>query len=195
MTTTEARKPGRPRSVECDHAILQAALTEYAANGLDGMSVDAVASRAGVSKATIYRRFPSKVELVVAAAFAIAEDTAPKPDTGSLRGDVTAALSNLRRLLEDPVLGAAVRRLVTDAASNDELAHMHSDFVNQRREGTYEAFRRAIARGELRADVDLAFAADTLVGPFFYRHLVMHETVDDAYLDAVVDTFVRSYAP
>ncbi|HEY1737864.1 MAG TPA: helix-turn-helix domain-containing protein, partial [Acidimicrobiia bacterium] len=57
---------GRPRSAECDRAILEAALAEYAVRGLEAMSVDAVAARAGVSKATIYRRYPSKVELVMA---------------------------------------------------------------------------------------------------------------------------------
>ena len=84
---------GRPRNPECDRAILDAALSEFADRGLDGMSVDAVAARAGVSKATIYRRFASKTELVVAASFAIADQEAPKPDTGSLRGDITVERS------------------------------------------------------------------------------------------------------
>src|SRR6476469_9854577 len=101
--------PGRPRSSECDHAILDAALSEYATRGLDGMSVDAVAARAGVSKATIYRRFASKVELVVAAASTIAEETAPKPDTGALIEDLTGNLANLCKLLGDPIVGASIR--------------------------------------------------------------------------------------
>jgi AcrR family transcriptional regulator len=198
MTTTEssevaARRPGRPRSAECDRVILEAALAEYAAHGLEGMSVDAVAARAGVSKATIYRRYPSKVELVVAAAFEIAEDKAPKPDTGSLRGDITASLTNLCRLLEDPVLGAATRMLLTDALRNEELARMHTDFVHKRREGTIAALQRAIARGELRDDVDLDIAIDTLAAPVFYRHVVMYEPVDDSYVQAIVDNFIRSY--
>jgi AcrR family transcriptional regulator len=200
VTTTDgsdvaetARKPGRPRSVECDHAILEAALAEYATHGLDGLSVDAVAVRAGVSKATIYRRYPSKAQLVAAAAFAVAEDAAPKPDTGSLRGDITAALMNLRRLLQDPVLGAATRMLVTDAVRNEELAQMHTEFVRRRRQGSFDAFRRAIARGELRPDVDLDIAADTLAAPLFYRHMVLHDQVDDAYVEAIVEHFLRSY--
>jgi AcrR family transcriptional regulator len=196
VTTTdapEARRPGRPRDPECDRVILEATLVEYAANGLDAMSVDAVATRAGVSKATIYRRYPSKLELVVAAAFQLAEDKAPKPDTGSLRGDITASLTNLCRLLEDPIHGAATRMLVTDAVRNEELARMHADFVHKRREGTIAALRRGIARGELRADVDLDVAIDTLAGPVFYRNIVMHEHVDDAYVKSIVDTFIRSY--
>ena len=196
MTTTDAaetRRPGRPRDPECDRVILESALTEYAANGLEAMSVDAVATRAGVSKATIYRRYPSKLELVVAAAFQLAEDKAPKPDTGSLRGDLTASLTNLCRLLADPVHGAATRMLVTDAVRNEELARMHADFVHKRREGTIAALRRGIDRGELRAEVDLDVAIDTLAGPVFYRHIVMHEHVDDAYVTSIVDSFIASY--
>ena len=106
---------GRPRSPVCDHSILDAALAEYAANGLDGMSVDAVAARAGVSKATIYRRYPSKAALVAAAACKAADEHAAMPDTGSVRGDLTIALQNLRGLLDDPVVGAAKRMLLVDA--------------------------------------------------------------------------------
>ncbi|HWS44605.1 MAG TPA: TetR/AcrR family transcriptional regulator [Acidimicrobiia bacterium] len=184
---------GRPRSTECDRAILDAAITEYAERGLEGMSVDAVAARAGVSKATIYRRYPSKVELVVAAALMLAEATAPKPDTGSLRGDLLTSLRNLRRLLDDPVLGAATRMLVVDALQHGDLARMHTDFVATRRERTFDAFRRAIERGELRPDVDFEFAADAVVAQLFYQHLVRHESIDDEYLERVVDDFLARY--
>ena len=184
---------GRPRSVECDRVILEAALSEYAERGLDGMSVDAVAARAGVSKATIYRRYPSKVELVVASTFAIAEERAPKPDTGSLRGDLTTTLRNLRSLLDDPRLGSAIRMMVVDALQNDDLARMHREFVRERRQGTFDAFQRAIDRGELHAEVDFDFAADSLAGQLFYRHLVLHESVDDAYIDTVIDAFLARY--
>ena len=124
---------GRPRSPECDHAILDAALAEYAASGLDGMSVDAVAARAGVSKATIYRRYPPKAMLVAAAALKAADEQAPIADTGSVRGDLTTALQNLRRLLDDPVVGAAKRMLLVDAERNEELARMHAESVRDRK--------------------------------------------------------------
>src|SRR5690242_11127534 len=116
---------GRPRSAECDHAILQAALIEYGSRGLEALSVDAVAARAGVSKATIYRRYPSKVELVMAAAVMLCEETNPELDSGSLVGDVRAYLTNLARVIADPVYGAAKRTLLFDAATNEDLAEMH----------------------------------------------------------------------
>jgi AcrR family transcriptional regulator len=183
----------RPRDPACDHAILDAALAEYASNGLDGMSVDAVAARAGVSKATIYRRFPSKAALVVAAAFTIAEETAPKPDTGTLHGDLTANLQNLRKMLSHSVLGMAIKRIQVDATQNDELARLHSEFVAHRRAATRQQLRRAIDRGELRADTDLEFALDSLAAPLFYRHLVNRGPITSAYVDRIIDEFLARY--
>jgi AcrR family transcriptional regulator len=184
---------GRPRSTECDNAILDAAVVEYADGGLEGMSVDAVAARAGVSKATIYRRYPSKVDLVIAAATYLCVENSVECDTGSLRGDLFETLLHLRSLLVDPVFGAAKRRLVTDAMNNDDLAIAHRSLVLQRREQTREMFERAIQRGEMRSDADLEFAADELAGPIFYRHLLMHENVDDEYIAQVVESIVNRY--
>jgi AcrR family transcriptional regulator len=183
---------GRPRSIECDQAIVDATLIEYARHGLDGLSVDAVAARAGVGKATIYRRYPSKVDLVVAVARSIC-NTSPKPDLGSLRADITATLENLRQTLDDPVVGAVKRMLVVDSARDDELAATHRELVRERREATLSIFRRAIDRGELPPDLDLEFAADALHSPVFYRHLLMHERVTDEYIERVVDGFVARF--
>jgi AcrR family transcriptional regulator len=184
---------GRPRSVECDHAILDAALSEYATRGLDGLSVDAVAARAGVSKATIYRRYPSKVELVIAAASTLADEVAHKPDTGAIVEDLAANLRNLAKMLADPVLGAAVRQMVVDAPHNDDLARMHRDFVEERRTGTRAQLRRAIERGELRAGFDLDFALDEFVGPVFYRYVMLGDEIDHDYVDQVVEAFMARY--
>jgi AcrR family transcriptional regulator len=183
----------RPRSTEADTAILDAAIGEYSRRGLEGMSVDAVAARAGVSKATIYRRFPSKIDLIVAAAFQMCEEQSMRPDTGTVRGDLLAQLQNLRRVLADPVLGAAKRMLIIDAIQNEDLARMHRELVEQRRGLTIDVLNRGIARGELRDDFDLEFAADQIGGPIFYRHLLMHEIVDDAYIEQLVADFVARY--
>jgi AcrR family transcriptional regulator len=184
---------GRPRSIEADQAIVEAALAEYAQYGLDALSVDAVAARAGVSKATIYRRYPGKVDLVTAAANLACEESSPNTDTGSLRGDLKATLRGLRNMLDDPVLGAAKRMLLFDAVNNEELARMHKDLVQRRRARTKEMFRRAIDRGELQPDLDLEFACDALGAPVFYRHLMMHERVSDRYIEKVIDGFIARY--
>jgi AcrR family transcriptional regulator len=184
---------GRPRSAACDNAILEAAVVEYAAGGLEGMSVDAVAARAGVSKATIYRRYPSKVDLVIAAATYLCVEHSVVVDTGSLRGDLVQTLQNLRTLLDDPVFGVAKRRLVSDAMHNDDLARAHRGLVLQRRAATLEMLRRGIERGELRPDADLELATDELGAPVFYRHMLMHEVVDDAYIARLAESFLARY--
>src|SRR5262245_49486770 len=119
------------------------------------MSVDAVAARAGVSKATIYRRYPRKIDLVAAGVQTACEESAPNVDTGTLRGDLRGTLRNLRKTLEDPVLGAAKRMLIFDAVQDEELERMHRDLVHRRRSRTIEMLRRAIDRGELQPDLDL----------------------------------------
>jgi AcrR family transcriptional regulator len=184
---------GRPRSTACDHAILEAALAEYAARGLEAMSVDAVAARAGVSKATIYRRYPSKVELVMAAALMLCEETTPALESKSLEDDLRAYLGNLAHVIGDPVYGAAKRTLIFDSVTNEDLLQMHRSLVAARREQVREMFRSAIDRGEMRADADLEFAIDQLGAPLFYRYLLLHEVVDDSYVEKVVDEFVARY--
>ena len=168
-------------------------MAEYATNGFDGMSVDAVAARAGVSKATIYRRYPSKLELVAAAIYGLAETAAPKPDTGALRSDLAVSLHNLRNVLADPVIGKCIRTIVPDGIRNPELGRVHEQFVQHRRAGTIAAFERAIARGDMRADTDLELAADLVAGPLFYRHLVSHMPIDDVFVDEVIDAFIAAF--
>ena len=189
----EVRKPGRPRSVDVDRAIFEAALEEYRQHGFEVMSVDAVAARAGVSKATIYRRFESKLELVTAAMYQVAEERKPTPDTGSLAGDLRALVHNLIEMTQHQTFGCNARMMVADGLRNPELGKVHEEYVHYRRAGTLTVFERAIARGELRGDMDLQVAADVLTGPVFYRHLVSHMPIDDAYGEQVIAAFLRAY--
>lgn len=189
------RRPGRPRSSDADRVIIDATLAEYAEHGFGGMSVDAVAARAGVSKATIYRRYPSKIELVMAAVDAVASERAPVADSGSLRADLLAHLTNLRAILRDPVLGRTVRMIVADAARYEEIARVHAEFVRRRRRTTVHAIEQAVRRGDLDPATDPELAADLLSGPVFYRYLVSRMPVADAYLASVVDAFLAAHGP
>src|SRR5438132_7533609 len=101
----EARRPGRPRSAEADEAILEAAVDLFAEVGLEGLTVEGVAARAGVGKATIYRRYPGKVDIVVAAARRFTEGPVEAPDTGTTRGDLRELVDGLVRLLTKTPLG------------------------------------------------------------------------------------------
>jgi AcrR family transcriptional regulator len=186
------RRPGRPRSSEADRAILDAAIEEYGEHGLGGLTVDAVAARAGVSKATVYRRYPSKADLIIAAAQAACDD-ATQTFTGELRHDLRSVVEHLQDFMTDARVGRAARMLITDAPRDAQLQRLHRDFIRQRRKRTIAMLRDAVARGDLRGDLDCAIAADQLVGPLFYRFLVTGEPIDDTLLDTVVDDFLRAH--
>jgi AcrR family transcriptional regulator len=188
-----ARPPGRPRCADRDVAILDAAMVEYAIHGFAAMSVDAVAARAGVSKNTIYRRYESKLELCAAAMYASAERKVA-PDTGSLEGDLRALLHNLAYgVYGDPVIGAGIRHMVADGPAAPELQAVHDEFLQHRREIWKQALVRAGERGELPRELDLEVAVDQLTGPVGMRHLMTHMPVDDAFLEQVLDGFLRAH--
>jgi AcrR family transcriptional regulator len=190
---TDARRPGRPRSEEADRAILDAALDEYAEGGLDGLTMDAVAARAGVSKATIYRRYPCKMDLVIAAVTMVGDEHAVIPDTSDLRADLREILGGLRAKVLDSKLGPCLRMLILDSYVHDELRDAHRAFVARRRESAKRMLGHAIERGELRDGVDLDLACDLLVSALFYRFLVSGQHITDAVLDELVDTYLRAY--
>jgi AcrR family transcriptional regulator len=193
-TEPEVRRPGRPRSHEADRAILDAAIEEYGEHGLGGLTVDAVAARAGVSKATVYRRYPSKADLVIAAAQAACDDRA-HAFTGDLRHDLRCVVEHLQAVMNDARVGRAARMLIADAPCDEQLQRLHREFVHQKRQRSMAMLGEAVQRGELRADLDCALATDQLVGPLFYRFLVTGEPIDDRLLDTVVDAFLRAHRP
>ncbi len=188
------RPRGRPRSVEADEAILDAALRCFAQVGFDGLTMEAVAARAGVSKATIYRRYPGKVELVTAAAQRLGMERVPRPDTGSFAGDLRALLDDLSALFLDAATGPTARMLVVEIERNPEFAARHRAFIAEQYEGTFGIVDRAIARGEVRAGADPVLVADMAVAPVMYRVLVTGHPVTPEYLDAVVTAVVHAFA-
>ncbi|MGH9026618.1 MAG: TetR/AcrR family transcriptional regulator [Acidimicrobiia bacterium] len=189
----EVRAPGRPRSRAADAAILDATVDLYADLGFEGLSVNAVASRAGVSKATIYRRFPSKVDLVLAAATRAADREHGDVDTGNVRDDLRGHVNALVRLLTKTEIGRCVPTMVADKTRNTELAAAHNRFSARRRGRVVEAVRRGRERGELRPDTDADLVADLVVGPVFYRHLVSGGRIDRAYADHLVDAVLAGF--
>jgi AcrR family transcriptional regulator len=190
--TRTARRPGRPRSTAADEAILDAALELFAELGYESLSVEAVAALAGVSKATIYRRYPSKSDLVMAACAAVSEQTREAADTGSLRGDLKIIVGNVCRMLTTTVNGRLLPHMVVEAARNPELAAAKRRFVAQRRQVCLQALDRAVDRGEISADFDASAVADLVAGPLFYRHLVSGEPLSPAFQRAHVDNVMRA---
>jgi AcrR family transcriptional regulator len=187
--------PGRPRSAAADTAILDAALSVFADAGLDGMTMEGVAARAGVGKATIYRRYPSKVQLVLAAARSLSTAEAPQPDTGSFREDLRLTARGLVHLLRDTVAGFAVRQLVAELDRNAELRDAHAEFLAGRRANMATAVQRGVERGELSPDTDAEMVADLIAGPIFYRHLVLCARLDGAYAEELVEGVLSGLMP
>jgi AcrR family transcriptional regulator len=187
--------PGRPRSAEADAAILDAALAIFAAAGYEGLTVEGVAARAGVGKATIYRRYPGKVQLVIAAARSLSAAEAPQPDTGSFREDLRLTARGLVHLLTDTTAGVAVRQLVAELDRNAELRDAHAEFLAGRRANMAAAVQRGVARGELAQVTDAELVADLIAGPIFYRHLVLCGRLDADYADGLVEGVCQGLMP
>jgi AcrR family transcriptional regulator len=178
------RRIGRPRDAHADVAILQAVLDLVGETGLFNLSMDAVACRAGVGKATIYRRWPSKGVLVVEAWRTL---IAPMeaPDTGSLRDDLRLMLTEIAEKVGS---GFDVLSQVAAAARTDpELAASLREYVAGRRGPMREVLERARARGELRDGIELEVLQDSLVGVFFYRLLLTNGRVDARLAEQVID--------
>ena len=166
-----SRRPGRPRDAGAEPAILDAAIDLVAEVGFGGLTVDAVAARAGVGKATIYRRWSSKGDLLLAAMEAAHEEM-QEPDTGSLRGDLIAVWEHLADHVFESAAGRAMPALVAEAETNAELADLLHRFVHDRRTKTRTIFDRALQRGEVGSGFDVELAIDMVCSPIFYRRLL-----------------------
>jgi AcrR family transcriptional regulator len=153
---------GRPRSEEAHRAILAAVVALLPEHGLKGLTIEAVAARAGVGKTTIYRRWDTKNELIVEALQQL-PPPGPPPDTGSLAGDLEAVVALQRDRLEASALPRMMPRVLADASEDPEL---HADIVRTAvmplRAILEEFVERAITRGELREDVDRESLVDVL---------------------------------
>ncbi|HEY3182203.1 MAG TPA: TetR/AcrR family transcriptional regulator [Gaiellaceae bacterium] len=186
---------GRPREARADRAILDAVLELLAAQGVHDLRVDQVADRAGVGKATIYRRYRSKDELVTAAIAALVGDIAV-PDTGTTEDDLLALMREAVAVYSGRVAAGAMPALVAAMHRDAELARAVRDgFLAARRRALQDVLLRGIDRGDLDPDLDLELALDVLGGPLFYRLLVTGGPIDERLAVGVVDLILRGFAP
>ena len=181
--------PGRPRSAECDRAILDATLSCYGDSGFAGLTIDAVAEKAGVSKATIYRRYPTKADLVFEAVAEFSGRDESPPDTGSLRGDLVELTRRMARVLGNPEMQCVVRNMSADLARYHDFAEAHEVYVERKRAGTRAVLDAAVARGDI-AGYDLDLVTDLMLGPLFFRVLFRRKKVDRAFLDTIADSVI-----
>jgi AcrR family transcriptional regulator len=188
------RRPGRPRDAARDEAILGATLAILTEKGYAGLTIEGVASSAGVGRPTIYRRWPSKPALVVAALVQSARIAVPVVDTGSLRRDLIAMQRRQVELMNSPDSRRVTAGLVADLAADPELAETYvSQYLAPRRATVWQVLQRGIDRGELKADADFAFINDLLVGPLFMRAVVWGEQLAADTAEKTADVILAAF--
>lgn len=188
---------GRPRSEKSKAAILEAAGELLLEQGLEAVSMDAIAERAGVSKATIYRWWPTKETLAIDALYEDWSYAYPEaPDTGSMREDLLGILllwgDHITTRPYARVLGALITRARTDPAFADEF---NRRLVQPRRDRARPIFHRAMARGEIPLDTDVELALDVLYGAVYHRFLQGHLPITREFVAAVIDVTLLGLMP
>jgi len=166
------RQIGRPRSELAHRAILDATLDVLMEEGIRAFSIEAVAARARVGKTTIYRRWPSKEHLIIAALARMSADL-PFVDTGSLRDDLVALIRALLSLITTSRLARLMFQLAATMSDTPELFTLYqSQVIAPHLRLLAQRLERSIERRELRGDIDLAVSINLIIGPVVYYALV-----------------------
>ena len=158
------RGRGRPRDPATDQKITKAAADLMLLRGYDRTTVDDVADRAGVGKATVYRRWPSKEDLAVAAMETLYSAEMPEPDTGSIVSDLAAAYRSVLAFVNSPDGQAFLRTSIAESVRDERIAALYRASTERREQASRVTFERAIARGEVRPDIDIDSAVQWLGG-------------------------------
>lgn len=165
-------------------AIREAVLEELAEHGYGRMSIEGVARRAGVGKTTIYRRWDSKLQMVIDVVSAVAVQGFMLPDTGTLRGDLRAILSVASMALRHPLASQIIPDLLAEAARNPDIAGTLQTALRDTQLGfSTTVLERAVARGELPENADVQLALDLAIGPLYWRVAVVRSKLPKGYID------------
>lgn len=183
-------RAGRPRSAESRRAILQAALLILQTSGYRALTIEGVAAKAGVSKQTIYRWWPSAAYIVLEA---LTSDPLqpPMPDTGALYDDLLDLIRPMVKALaarRGPIMKALIAEAQADARFAETL---RTTFMAQHRDQLYAIVGRAQMRGEIGFDADPELTADLVYGPMLYRLLNGHGTLDDGFARSLTAAAAR----
>lgn len=188
------RSPGRPRSERAHRAILDATLELLAEEGWSGLTIEGIADRAGVGKATIYRRWDNLQQVLTAAVEEFVSEIVI-PDTGSLRSDLLGLMKGAVEVYRGRP-GRIMPGLVAAMARHSEVATAVRDgFLAERRRALKAVLDRGIDRGELRRDIDGELLLDFLGGPLFYRLLITGGAIDEELARGTVDMMLRGATP
>jgi AcrR family transcriptional regulator len=182
-----SRRPGRPRSEQAEQAIIEATLDLFAEKGFEGVCVELVAARAGVGKATIYRRWPNKEELLLAA-FASLKSPFPEPKAVSVRDDLLAMVEVMCADKADPRKARRYALLLGEGEKYPRLMARYKETVVQpRRDAMRAVIRRGIETGELRPDTDVEIAMLSLTGAIMSLEKSQDGTFNGDFAARLVD--------
>lgn len=187
----EAVAPGRRRSDQAHQAILQATMEVLYEVGYRAMTIEAIASRAGVGKKTIYRWWPSKAAVALEALTAYTEEQVPFSDTGSLEGDLTTYFEQSFAGLRGKA-GTALSGLAAEAQLDPAFAReFQRMFIVPRKQALIALLQRGVQRGELAPDINLEVLADLMYGAKWYRFLLYPAPLDAAFAREIVEIILR----
>src|ERR1700748_3785502 len=184
--TPKGRAPNR-RNEAPRRAALPAADGLLAERGYDAVTIEGIAARAGVAKQTIYRWWPSKVDVLLDTLVDDAQEALAVPDTGSVTEDARRYLRQLARFLTGDAAGRVLLALIGEAQHDAEMARIfHARYLDPRRQAERAMLERGQSAGQLPAGLDVDRAPDQLTGPVFYRAMVTGGPIDPAFTDQLV---------
>lgn len=192
MSDHRKRKPTGAALMQASvtDALTRALFVEWAERGYAALSLEAVAKRAGVGKAALYRRWPSKLAMISDRLNAVGVELTDIPDLGSLARDVRAILLDIRRLLRHPLIRRIVPDIYAELARSPGLRTVIEPFQAARRVRAERIIHQAIARGELPGDTNLSLASDLLAAPLYWHMIVIGRSADRAYIEGLANAIV-----
>jgi AcrR family transcriptional regulator len=189
------RSRGRPRSERAQRAVIEAAADLLLEGGLETFTVDAVATRSGVSKATIYKWWPSKGAVALDAFFHAVDTRTRFPETGDIRADLVAHLRSFVRVLRTTPAGRILPSLIAEGQRDRSLGdEFRERWLRPRRDLARDMLRRAQERGELRDGLDLEVVLDQLYGPLYHRMLSGHLPLQEDLAEKIVGNLLPAIA-
>ena len=174
-------------------AVLSVAVDLLVEGGAAAVTVEAVVKRSGVARSTIYRHWPRRIDLVADTFRALIPPLPPAPPVGDLRERLRRVLQGLAAQMNDEKYAALVPAVLDSATRDPELAEFREAFARSQRAPLDTVVREAVSTGELPAGVDGDGAISALVGPLFFRRVILGQGVDADFVDRLIDAFVRSH--
>jgi AcrR family transcriptional regulator len=178
-------RPVKPRSIRVHEAAVDATRALLREGGLPAATIDAISARSGVSKATLYKHWPSRTAVAAEAFGRDMADAVPLPDTGTTEGDLVEQVRLVSRFYASPEGTVFSQLLAASVTDQGGAAYFRAWFLAGRRAAVRTLWERGLARGDVRAEVDVDTATDLLFGPLVFRLMTGHLPLTDDAAGAI----------